>query len=133
MRIKRITATHVGTFVDQLSAAGLSSRSRRLIREVLSKAYKAVVGWRLITSNPCDYVRPIKLERKESNSMSVEETRQLLSVARDDRLGVLWLLLLALRIRHGEELALRWSDVDLISRTLTISRARVKSGSKVIT
>ncbi|WP_298338834.1 tyrosine-type recombinase/integrase [Ferrimicrobium sp.] len=132
VRIERLTPTHVDTFVDQLSAAGLSPRSRRLIRVVLSQACKAAVGWRLIASNPCDHARPIKLERKEQKSLSVEEARQLLSAARDDRLGVLWLLLLALGLRRGEALALRWSDVDLTSKTLTISRARVKSGSKVI-
>ena len=132
LRIERLTPAMVDRFVDQLAESGLSPRSRRLIRVVLSQACKAAVGWRLIPANPCDHARPIKLERREPEALSVEEARRLLSAAKDDRLGVLWLLLLSLGLRRGEALALRWSDLDLVAKTLTITRARVKSGAKVI-
>ena len=132
LRIERLTPAMVDRFVDQLAETGLSPRSRRLIRVVLSQACKAAVGWRLIPANPCDHARPIKLERREPEALSVEEARRLLSAAKDDRLGVLWLVLLALGLRRGEALALRWNDLDLTAKTLTISRARVKSGAKVI-
>jgi len=132
LRLERLTPAIVDTFVDQLAESGLSPRSRRLIRVVLSQACKAAVGWRLIPANPCDHARPIKLERREPEALSVEEARRLLSAAKDDRLGVLWLLLLSLGLRRGEALALRWNDLNLTAKTVTISGARVKSGAKVI-
>ena len=78
LRIERLTPAMVDRFVDQLAESGLSPRSRRLIRVVLSQACKAAVGWRLIPANPCDHARPIKLERREPEALSVEEARRLL-------------------------------------------------------
>ena len=44
----------------------------------------------------------------------------------------LWVLLLSLGLRRGEALALRWSDFDPNSKTLSITRNRKKDGSKVV-
>ncbi len=40
--------------------------------------------------------------------------------------------MLALGLRRGEALALRWSDFDRKAKTLNISRNRRKEGSKVV-
>lgn len=73
LRLERLTPAIVGSFVGQLAESGLSTRSRRLIRVVLSQACKAAVGWRLIPASPCDYARPIRLERAEPQALSVEK------------------------------------------------------------
>ena len=46
------------------------------------------------------------------------EPRALLAAAADDRLRVLWLVLISLGLRRGEALALRWSAIDLDGGTL---------------
>ena len=51
-----------------------------------------------------------------------EAQRFLVSVA-DDRLYALWTVLLATGLRRGEALGLRWDDVDLDRRRLSIQRA----------
>jgi integrase len=48
-----------------------------------------------------------------------------------DRLNPLWLLYASSRLRRGEALALRWSDLDLQRGYAAISRASVTAGYRV--
>jgi len=43
----------------------------------------------------------------------------------DDRLYALWFLLVTTGLRRGEVAALRWSDIDLTAKTLSVQRTRV--------
>jgi integrase len=52
-----------------------------------------------------------------------EEARRLLDAARGDRLEALYSVALALGLRQGEALGLKWSDIDLDTGTLRVRRA----------
>ncbi len=52
------------------------------------------------------------------------EVRKFLAKASTDRLSVAWRLSLY-GLRRGEVLGLRWSDIDLRAKTLTVNQARV--------
>ena len=56
--------------------------------------------------------------------------RKFLRAAADDRLHAAWRLSLY-GLRRGEVLGLRWSDIDLKAKTLTVSQARVLVDYKV--
>lgn len=112
--------------------AGLSEASRREMLVVLKAAlrYGAAHGY------GCDPGRirmepgkpPDKLEVPQSGVFFVLE-EYLLKVLDPSKLGVLLCMYLGLRI--GEICALRWEDVDLAGRSLTIRRTiqRISTGS----
>ncbi|NNN16551.1 MAG: site-specific integrase [Acidimicrobiaceae bacterium] len=52
--------------------------------------------------------------------------------AKKDRLGALWIVLLSLGLRRGEAIALTWQDYDPKAKTLSVTKARKKEGSKVV-
>ena len=54
---------------------------------------------------------------------STAEARALLAAARGLRNEARWSVALALRLRQGAALALRWEDVDLKTGTLTVRRS----------
>src|SRR5216683_4067677 len=57
-------------------------------------------------------------------AQSQAEVRAFLRAAADDRLHAAWRLSLY-GLRRGEVLGLRWSDIDLKAKTLTVNQARV--------
>lgn len=61
--------------------------------------------------------------RTEVQPLTAAEARLLLDAARHVRNGARWSVALALGLRQGEALGLRWSDVDLDAGTLTVRRA----------
>lgn len=52
-------------------------------------------------------------------------------IPRDHRLGALFTVALAVGLRHGEALGLRWDDVDLDAGTLTVRHALQRVGGKL--
>ncbi len=57
---------------------------------------------------------------------SVDEIRLLLKAALDGRNGARWAVALALGLRQGEALGLKWSDVDLDAGSLLVRRGRLR-------
>jgi integrase len=92
-------------------AAGLSPRRVQYIRAVLRTALKQAVKWRSVTLNAAALAEAPRVERHEIQPFSVEDARRLLEASQDDRLAALYSVALAMGLRQGEALGLRWEDV----------------------
>ena len=67
-----------------------------------------------------------RLVEKEVEQYTVDEIRLLLKTAMGGRNGARWAIALALGLRQGEALGLKWSDVDLVIGTLVVRRGRLR-------
>ena len=90
--------------------------------------------WGLVGRNVAALVDGPRRERgSDRPTLSVEDAKQLLRVARGNRLQALFLLAVLLGLREGELLGLTWRDIDLDRRTLSVSgtlkRQRSEAGS----
>jgi integrase len=61
--------------------------------------------------------RPPSVPRRERRSLTLEEARQLLRFVERDPLDAVFVLGLAMGLRRGEILGLRWGDVSFEDRT----------------
>jgi integrase len=105
-----------------LERDGLSPRTRRYTRAVLRRALAQAERWGMIARNPAALVDTPRLNgTKLDDALTVEEAHALLEAARGDRLEALVTVALAVGLRKGEALALRWRDVDLDGGTLTVT------------
>lgn len=132
VKLDRLTAEAVDKFLTLKLQEGLSTRYVKLMRSVLSMALQQGVRWKLVSSNVAQDTSPVKQKRSQGRALSEEEANQLFEAAQEDRLEALWVLLLSLGLRRGEALALRWSDFERKSKTLSITRNRKKDGTKVV-
>jgi integrase len=103
---------------------GLSGRTVRLTLGRLTAASEAAVLEGKLVRNVARLVKSPEHTPRERDTWSKAEVRKFLVKASSDRLYVAWRLSLY-GLRRGEVLSLRWSDVDLRARTLTVSQARV--------
>jgi integrase len=90
---------------------------------VLNVALRRARSLRLITSNPIEDVSRPKVERHEIEVLEPTEAAALLATARTTRMFPIVFLALGTGLRRGEVLGLRWSDVDLERRTLTVAQS----------
>ena len=123
----------IDKFLKSKGESGLSPRYVKLLRTVLSMAIEQGMRWRLVDTNVAKASASIKQTQSAGRALSEEQAKALLRAAKTDRLGALWTILLALGLRRGEALALEWADYDRRGKTLTVSKARKKEGSKVVT
>ena len=106
-----------------------------LIHTMLHKALKRAVLWGLVPRNVTKAVQAPRPIKKEMRALSPEEARKFLEAVRGDRLEALYLLAITTGLREGELLGLRWRDVDLERRALSVRQqlTRTRDGHSFTT
>ncbi|MHB8147681.1 MAG: tyrosine-type recombinase/integrase [Vulcanimicrobiaceae bacterium] len=88
---------------------------------------RTLLRWSLkmgaLVRNPADAVEPPRYARKEMRALDPTGVAALLEAARDTDLQSAIAVAVGTGLRRGELLALRWSDIDLESRRLTVRRS----------
>ena len=110
--------------------SGLGARSVRLTLGRLKAAFEMAVDEGRLARNVVRLVQPPTYRPAERDTWSRAEVRKFLGTAARDRLHAAWRLSLY-GLRRGEVLGLRWADVDLKAKTLTVNQARVLVDYKV--
>lgn len=85
----------------------------------------------IIMRNPFVATQPVRVFRFEVRPLAPEQARTLLRVAEGDRDEPLYRVALALGLRLGEGLGLRWEDVDLDTGTLRVRFALQRTDGKL--
>jgi integrase len=113
INLRALTPTHVRTLLPHKAADGLGARSIQIIHSTLRTMLSEAMREELIERNVAKVIRPPSVERIEVQPWSTEEASCFLAAAADHRLHALFAGGVALGLRKGELLALRWDDVDL--------------------
>ena len=104
-------------------AAGLQGRTVRHIRAVLRSALSQAEKWLLVPRNVAKLTEPPRNKRRDAHIFTPEQANQFVKACEGHRLGALYVAMLALGVRLGEALGLKWEDVDVEKRTVFIRRA----------
>jgi integrase len=122
-RLDKLRPAHLVALYNTKAAEGLSGASLRHIHAVIRRALNVAVRWQLIAVNPATLVDAPQVVQHEISPLTVVEARRLIEAAEGDRMRARWLVGLALGLRQGEALGLRWEDVDVDARLLRVRRA----------
>lgn len=112
----------------------LSAKTVRSIAGVVSAGLNTAIRWKLLKSSPMDGVQLPKVRKKrKAHALESDQLAWYLDAARANGLYEIVMVASATGCRRGELLALKWSDVDLISRVLIISKSleQTRSGLRV--
>jgi integrase len=102
----------------------LSPRSVDYIHVTLQKALSQAMRDDLIPRNVATGERPrSSRKREEIKALSSEQARALFTAARGGRNEALYVVAVHTGLRQGELLGLKWTDVDLVGRKLSVRRA----------
>ncbi|WP_089100632.1 tyrosine-type recombinase/integrase [Streptomyces hyaluromycini] len=125
-RLEKLEPEHLERFYRKMqangSAAGTAHQAHRTVRTALNEAVRR----RHLTVNPASIAKAPKLEEEEVEPYTVEEVQRLLLEAGKQRNTARWVIALALGLRQGEVLGLKWEDVDFESGVILVRRGRLR-------
>ena len=128
IKLKNLNPAQVrGLYREKLQS--LSPRSVNYIHVTLHKALAQAVMDGLIPRNVTDAVKAPQALRKQIKPMTPVEVMKFLSAASGDRLEALYVLAVHTGLRQGELLGLKWGDVNLETRTLSVKRSLDTDGT----
>jgi integrase len=109
---------------------GLSFKTVRYIHMIVRRALETAVRWNLLVRNPASLADPPRFRgrRPEMRTWTAEQVGAFLQATEGDPLHTVWVLAATTGMRRGELLGLRWRDVDLKNRRLSIQRSLVAAG-----
>ena len=121
VRLGKLTPQHVHSLVAQKVREGhLSPRTIQYMHSVLRAALNQAVRWRMVHYNAAAMVSTPRVTRREVLALTPVNARLLLAAARGDRLEALYSVALALGLRQGEALGLKWADINLETGVLRV-------------
>lgn len=144
IKLAKLSPQHVQLMIKNLMAKDchskkkdgevkkLSNRSISYCLTVLRMALKKAESFGQIARNVALLVDAPKVEQYEVKPMDSEEAQKFLNVIKGDRLEALFRVGLAVGMRRGEVLALKWSDVDLESAVLRVTGSLQRLQGKLI-
>lgn len=126
VELRRITTSAVREWIARMAADDLSAARIRQARQVLHAALDLAVSDGLISSNPCNGVKPPTVRRRRQLFLTADQLAALADAAerRHPGAGALVMLLGYGGLRWGEVVALDWANVNLEQR-----RVRVESSA----
>jgi integrase len=125
-RIDRLEPEHIEALTRRMQKSGSSAGTAHQAYRTLNTALNEAVRRKHITTNPASIAKPPKLVEAEVEPYSVEEVQRLLTEAAKRRNTARWAVALALGLRQGEALGLKWTDVDLTRGLLLVRRGRLR-------
>ena len=105
---------------------GLSPKSIRAHKNIISQALDMAVKNKLIPSNPCQFVILPPLERYESTFYNETQIKNLFAALKDDPLLPLVKITALYGLRRSELLGLQWDCIDFEAKTMTIRHTVAK-------
>ena len=121
--VQRLAPQHVQRWLNELQKAGLSPRTCQYARAILRSALAQALRWGLVSRNVATLVESPRVPKHEIRPLQPDQARALLQAARSHRLGAVVAVALALGMRQGEALGLRWDAVDLKAGVLHVRAA----------
>lgn len=125
-RLDRLQPEHLEKLYARMirngSSPGTAHQAHRTLRTALGEAERRG----RITKNPATFAKAPRVSEAEIEPYTVDEVQRLLATAAEGRNHARWAIALALGLRQGEVLGLRWVDVDLDVGSLLVRRGRLR-------
>jgi integrase len=125
-RLEKLEPEHLERFYQKMQANGSAAGTAHQAHRTVNTALNEAVRRRHLTINPASIAKAPKLEEEEVEPYSLDEVQRLLAEATKVRNTARWVIALALGLRQGEVLGLKWEDVDLVAGVILVRRGRLR-------
>lgn len=116
---------HKGSFTPVEGKTRLADKTISEHHRFISIILTTAVQWQVIPSNPCNRVKPPKVERKEAVSLDEKQAAELIKCLQSEPLKYHAAIMLALYtgLRRGELCGLNWSDIDFKNGLISVNKS----------
>lgn len=140
IELQKLSKANIDQLVNKMLTAGrrrnrpgtpLSASTVNLMLTVLTSSLDDAMRQGHVLRNVGSLVERPKVLAHETSTWTADQAAAFLAHTSGDRLAVAWSMSLY-GMRRGEVLGLRWSDVDLVKKTMTIRKTRGMVDGQVV-
>ena len=124
-QLKQLQPSVIQAYYSQ-ACEKLSARSVHYHHRILKQALKYAVRQGYLGHNPCDFVDPPSPKGKSMRTLTQSEVTDLLRTASSNSHYPVIYTAVSTGLRQAELLGLRWRDIDIASRSISVNRVLYK-------
>jgi integrase len=121
IKLTKLTGEHLQKMYSTLLKDHKTS-TVRVLHAILKAAFKDAIRWKRLARNPCEDVDVPTGEKQERPILKAEQSKRLLSAAQNTPIACFLVMALTTGMRRGEMLGLRWADIDMETKALSVQR-----------
>lgn len=125
-RLAKLEPEHLERLYRKMQANGSAAGTAHQVHRTVKTALNEAVRRRHLTINPASVAKAPKVEEEEVEPYTLEEVQRLLAEAVKVRNTARWVIALALGLRQGEVLGLKWEDIDFEAGVILVRRGRLR-------
>ncbi len=124
IEIKTITKSDVYDLIFHKCEGFHTQYTRRNVLKMVKRIFQVAVEEGLLDRNPCTGIN-VRVSEVVQKVLTTTEVEHFLKEAKDShhRFYPVWVAALLTGMRSGELFALKWTDLDLDNRTISVSKA----------
>ncbi|QYN23749.1 site-specific integrase [Amycolatopsis sp. DSM 110486] len=112
-KLHKLQPEHLEAAYRKMMQGGLKASTAHLAHRTVRAALNEAVRRRHIVINPARIAKAPRVEEEEIIPFTRDEAKQLIRAAAEIRNGTRFVVALALGLRRGEALGLKWEDISL--------------------
>lgn len=121
VQLSQLKPMHIQQLYGKLLNDKCQSKSTVLkTHRTLHKALKCAIGWQIINTNPCEFVTAPRAEKIEMKVWTDKQSKEFLKKIETEPIYITIALALHTGMRQGEICAIKWSNIDLSTKTLSV-------------
>ncbi|GAB3365699.1 tyrosine-type recombinase/integrase [Amycolatopsis echigonensis] len=121
-RLRRLEPEHLEKLYSKMTAAGLKPGTAHQVHRTAKTAFKVAHDRGYMTKNPASLAKPPRVDEDEIVPFTPAEAKRIIAEAGKRRNGARFVVALALGLRRGEALGLKWTRLDLDAGLLRTPR-----------
>jgi integrase len=129
VQVAKLTPFQVSQLYQDLEKEGRSADLRNKVGQLLRRALKYAVKLKMVRDNVAAEIPLPKVTEEEIHPLTEDQVKQFLRVAESRPLYPLYLMAFDTGMRQGELIALEWTDIDLGTGIVSITKS-AKGGEK---
>jgi integrase len=118
--LAKLTPQRLQLFINERHGSGLSATTVKHINATLRAALSQAQRWQLVHQNAAKLITLPRSAPYLPSILTPEQAKQLLEFLDGHKHEALLNVALTMGLRRGEVLGLRWSDIDLVSRSMSV-------------
>lgn len=130
--IKRFYLSLAEPGTSRTTGARLADRTIHRVHNTLHSALESAVEDNLLPKNPANRAHSEPPPNDVSGVWTADELAKFLRSVEDDRWYPMWRLFAMTGMRRAEVAGLKWSEVDLAAKTLTVKLTRTRVKGRIV-
>ncbi|SFX82339.1 Site-specific recombinase XerD [Thermoactinomyces sp. DSM 45891] len=122
IKLQKLTPLIIQKFYTEILEQGFKATYVKSMHAILKKALKRAFEWGMIEKDIASLIKSPRIPSPETTIWTRDEMNKFLSIAKERKLYVVYVLAIYTGMRKGEILALKWKDCDLDQREVTINK-----------